>query len=266
MGKKVGICKLTGEYSHFVKSHIIPKSLTKPEKPGEHFLEPAPARPMMKRFSSWYDDELVSRKGEDYLSKIDSDAVSEFKKHKLIWSSWVNKKPDFKDFKRFNKDKGFRLISSLDDYKIRIFVLSVIWRALSSNKREMSHLENIGVDLDEIANHIVLRKHLDPLQYPIVLHQISNIGEIHNATPTISEQEFDLYPPLPKAIIKSYRLYFDGLVIHFYPKFTKKFLESASFMNIGIRDKTFVLTHTYESSAQKERLEFFIESTYREFE
>ena len=49
------------------------------------------------RSNSWYDYNLVTAKGEKILSEIDDLAISELRKHKLIWSGFGPKWKKFSD-------------------------------------------------------------------------------------------------------------------------------------------------------------------------
>lgn len=92
----MGLCLLTGKKGKFVKSHIIPKSLTRPSKAGNKFLQPAAGSTtvrLIKRADSWYDKSIVIREGEDYLSEIDSYAIDELRAQGLLWSSDKLRKP-----------------------------------------------------------------------------------------------------------------------------------------------------------------------------
>lgn len=89
----MNICKLTKKTGKFVKSHIIPKALTKPEISGAPFVEFGMNYKQSKRcYSSWYDNNLVTREGENILSDYDDWAIRELRKNKLIWSSWESNK------------------------------------------------------------------------------------------------------------------------------------------------------------------------------
>lgn len=83
-------CKLTGKTGNYVKSHIIPKALTRPRVPGSKFLQLDPlydGTRYIRRSDSWYDKGTVTREGEDYLSDLDSFAIDQLRLHGLVWSS-----------------------------------------------------------------------------------------------------------------------------------------------------------------------------------
>jgi hypothetical protein len=67
-----GVCKLTGKSGKFVKSHLLPKALTRPGVAGEYFISGGQGCRPKKRWTSWYDQELVIKKGEDILANYDN--------------------------------------------------------------------------------------------------------------------------------------------------------------------------------------------------
>ncbi|UDD27822.1 hypothetical protein LGL99_22045 [Klebsiella pneumoniae] len=86
--KKSGVCQLTGDFGPFQRSHILPKAVTKLSDNGERYRETSLNTRPVWRSNSWYDYNLVTAKGEKILSEIDDLAISELRKHKLIWSGF----------------------------------------------------------------------------------------------------------------------------------------------------------------------------------
>jgi hypothetical protein len=54
-------------------------------------LQLGPNQRAKKRWSSWYDPELVTAVGEKYLTDLDTWAIKVLRKHKLVWSGWSGK-------------------------------------------------------------------------------------------------------------------------------------------------------------------------------
>src|SRR5690349_7493336 len=86
--KQSGVCKLTLTEGAFVDSHLIPKALTRTEQQGLPFVQYRSGARPRKRWSSWYDPQLVTESGENILAAIDTWAIAELRKHKLVWSGW----------------------------------------------------------------------------------------------------------------------------------------------------------------------------------
>ena len=122
---KVGTCALLGVEGAFAKAHLIPKALTSPSAPGERFIEAGRGNRPIRRFTSWYDHQLVTHEGEKILSEIDTAGIAELRKHKLVWSGWGNKNKlrtsDFAVDPDPESGLGVRLIEGIDAGSIRLF-------------------------------------------------------------------------------------------------------------------------------------------------
>jgi hypothetical protein len=59
--KFFGTCALTGDQGPFVKSHLIPRALTRLSRTSEKFIQSGIGEPMVWIPDSWYDLKLVSR-------------------------------------------------------------------------------------------------------------------------------------------------------------------------------------------------------------
>lgn len=55
------VCKLTLQAGKFVRSHLIPIAFTAPEVSGAPLTQFHSGKPPSRRWTSWYDDRLVSR-------------------------------------------------------------------------------------------------------------------------------------------------------------------------------------------------------------
>jgi hypothetical protein len=94
--KPVGVCKLTGDSGQFVRSHLIPDALTRLSKTGNKYIETGVGLPVTRPSSSWYDERLVTRRGEDVLEDIDTQGIEILRRHSLVWSGWKGT-PQFND-------------------------------------------------------------------------------------------------------------------------------------------------------------------------
>lgn len=253
---KSGICALLAKEGLYAKSHLIPAALTRPDQKGAHFIEAGRGMRPIRRPSSWYDDALCSREGELILSEIDNFGISILRHHQLVWGSWPPKKQtiQFRDYLTPDSPDAqlFRQFPiSVDDAKrLKLFYLSILWRFLRSNRAEFSYLENIGVDLDELAAHIRSRTAPDRGHYLMCLHQLTTRGFTHNHGPTI--QEMDVEVDGATVTVRFYRIYFDGLVAHLYARSEPAlphFGTEAS-IYVGEADDLLVFTRPFENSFQ----------------
>lgn len=255
----VGICALLGVEGKYAKAHIIPRALTEPAAKGERFIEAGRGTRPIRRFSSWYDTQLVIAEGEKILSEIDTSGISELRKHKLVWSGWEGKrKLRFSDYDIFpDRDVGigFRNLANIDAAKIRIFFLSILWRSLKATIKEFSYLNSEGVDLEALRD-LVFRKDSGDYRFlPIVLDQLGTLGPVHNYSPTLQERELEQ----SGRVVKFYRLYMQGITAHIYVEADAEYLESISPMVVGAKDSLLVTTRRFEKSWQFEAMRNEIE-------
>ncbi|KAA8672638.1 hypothetical protein [Pantoea dispersa] len=213
-----GICKLTGKKGKFVDSHILPRALTLLSKKGERAIQKWHNGPETKRFQGWYDNQLVIQDGESILRDIDDKAIKILRRNHLVWSGWPT-------FQRSLLDEelsvpmsadgfSFRIFNNIDTSALKVFFLSIVWRAAASTREDMSEVV-LHPDLLERLRIATLTK--SPLNYndfPIRLHQIYDRGIPHNRTPIIERQEFDLGPPYAYMSYLFCRIYLDGLIAH----------------------------------------------------
>src|ERR1043166_6998501 len=152
-----GICKLTGDEGKLVKSHLLPKAVTRPDIRGEPFIEHGQhGRPPARRWDSWRDKHLVTRKGEDILASLDDWAIKELRKHKLIWSGWG----PIASLGQLHTDLGhegwgIRSVEISDPKRLRLFYLSLLWRAAATSRWEFSEVEIPKTDLDRLKQILI---------------------------------------------------------------------------------------------------------------
>lgn len=238
--KKTGFCQLTGEFGPFQRSHILPKSLTKLSESGERYREIALNSRPLWRSNSWYDYNLVTERGEKILSKIDDLAIDELRKHKLIWSGFG---PKWKNAPTsYYLDEPIRKLSGLDTKLLRLFFISLLWRAAASQREEMSDISLPKHVLDTLKIMIVRNQSGEPSFLPMYINQISNIGIHHNRTPInerviINDIEWD-----------TTRFYFEGLICHIVHSYDESFIKGLESVFLDASSELFVVTHRFEDS------------------
>lgn len=240
--KKRGNCKLTDTYGFFVKSHIIPKSLTKKGE-NEFFIEERNIYGKVKYhkcFDSWNDNEIVIKQGEKILSELDDFAIKELRRTNLLWSSektLITKKGEIE----------LDDTHCYDSKKMRLYFLSLLWRAAVSN---LPAFKNINLSEDKIIKlkNLITKKQIDDFSsFPIMLYALSK-GEKHNYSAGIDEVNG----------IKTFKLYHDGLIIRFLDIHNHTLLIDKNGMPslfVGEEDKITFIKIDYEDSRQKEELE-----------
>jgi hypothetical protein len=261
-----GYCKLTRRQGTFVASHLIPKALTRPSEPGRFFIEAGKGNRPNIRWDSWFDKSLVIRSGEDILSSIDSNGIAELRKHQLLWSgrdfgahvpdvTWVNEEFGF----------GFRVVKNVDGKKLRLFLLSILWRAAATNRREFEEINVSSRDLEQLRQ-MVLNGSVEPRAfYPAVLTQLTEIGEAHNFAPSAEEQERPALDDLPAGKIPTFRFYFNGLIVHFTkPSVDLKSLLHLDGLHVG-GDELMVCTQRTDKSYQVSNMQKLVKEAHEEW-
>jgi hypothetical protein len=143
------------------------------------------------------------------------------------------------------KAVGAREIKGLDFKKLRVFLLSLLWRAAATSRREFSAIVLPDNEVEKLR--LAILGQFDPPQhlYPVNLVQLSTKGDTHNLTPILVSDE-----RAPRRFL-SYRFYFEGLIMHF--ALTDP--SSIGTIHVGASDRLVVLSVPYEKSNQKEALE-----------
>ena len=222
------------------------------------FVEGGEGKRPRRRWSSWYDNRLVTEAGEAILAELDSWAIEELRRYKLVWSGWgpLQKLNDFDPIP--NTDWGFREISGMDFGRLRLFFLSLLWRACASDRPEFELIQMDREELERLRKMIVA-KNSDPFSfYPISLVQLSTMGITHNHTPILETKRIEAFDDQPDREVSIFRFYFDGLIVHCErPRPDVIDIKEFGKMTIGFGDKLAVMTVTFEGSRQKALIEHF---------
>ena len=253
---KNGICKLTRCHGKFVKSHLIPRGLTRPATSGNAFIEAGEGVRPNRRWDSWYDLELTIRKGEDILEKLDDWAIKELRKHALVWTDEKGERtPIIKPELMPGCDWGIREILGIDPSRLRLFFLSLLWRAAVTKRHEFSVVSLPKEELEQLRL-MLLNGDPGPLDfYPAQLICLYTVGEIHNHTPITLTKEIPAYDNVPARQIAIFRFYFDGLVVHIHRHaYDNGYTANQGSLTVGHSDRLIVVVRPYENSFQEKIL------------
>lgn len=254
--KKSGVCQLTGDFGPFQQSHILPKAVTKLSDNGERYRETSLNTRPVWRSNSWYDYNLVTAKGEKILSEIDDLAISELRKHKLIWSGfgpkWKNSPTSYR------LDEPVRTVSGLNTKLVRLFFISLLWRAAASQREEMSDIYLPQQELDVLKLMIVRKESGEPGFLPMYINQISNIGVHHNRTPIYEKQV------IGDIEVDTFRFYFEGLICHIIHSYDGDIIKGLEPVFIEASSELLVITHKFEDSRAFSDLKEVISSSFDE--
>ncbi len=150
------------------------------------------------------------------------------------------------DFKAFDAAWGHRSISGIDFKRLRMFFLSLLWRAAETDRFEFSAIKLDDRDLD-LLRTMVLTGNAEPIAfYPISLIQISTRGFQHNFSAPVEVKTNPGFGMIPDRTIPHFRFYFDGLVTHIHREAAGQLDDTI----IGASPKLLVSTVAFESSRQ----------------
>lgn len=264
---EMGVCKLTGAVGKYVDAHLIPKALTKQDAPGAPFIQSGGGSAPVRRWSSWYDRELVIRAGEDILAEFDDWAIRELRKHKLVWSGWgplqrLTESHNVID----NSPYGLREIKGIDPKKLRLFFLSLLWRGAATRRPEFSEVDVPPEDIEQLRQ-MLINKQPEPFRfYPITLTQLSTMGEVHNLTPIFQVKNVPGFGLSEDRAVPMFRYYFDGLIAHIHCRpFNEAYTTALRHAIVGAEDRLLVTTVTYEDSFERINLEALKIEAYRDW-
>jgi hypothetical protein len=207
-----------------------------------------------KRWSSWYDEELVVQDGEDILSRLDNWAIVTLRAHRLVWSGWGAE--TYVPVRRMPPKLGrltYRTVSGIDLQRLRLFFLSLLWRAAATTRPEFAEIVLPAADLDKLGR-MVIENNSTPVDfYPMALVQLSTRGPPHNLGPIAEQKPIPNLPGLGHQNRPFFRFYLDGLIAHVDRQASADIRELGPFI-IGNGESLFVHTIPYERSWQLRNL------------
>jgi hypothetical protein len=253
---KFGKCRLTGRRGHFVKSHIIPEALTEVTWRGQPLTQQGKGGQLIKRWTSWYDDKLVTSEGEAVLQKYDDWAITFFRKHKLIWSAIFPPlgRLETADHQWCDElNMGIRRIVD-ETSMLRLFFLSLLWRAATTNRFEFGSVAIPADDREKLREMVLSGRAVPHEFYQITLTQLITIGFPHNwsayrYTKTIPNVGTDDSP----RVVDIFRFYFDGLIAHMHINDDPEIVTKQAGFFVGQASETLVTTLRAQDSLQMKR-------------
>lgn len=248
---KEGVCGLTGEYGKYVKSHILPRALTRLSKDGQKIKEARLGGTPRNRPATWYDDELVIRKGEDILEEIDTPAIELLRDHTLIWSSFSCDEPFApEDFVIAHDACSIRELSidSSGADALRLFFLSIVWRAAASSRPEFADIQLEPGEIEDIRQRVLSQDPGPVWEYPITFDQLITRGDPHNRTPIQETYDYPESPGYGAISVPGIRIYMDGLVVQVLLTKVKEVAQRFGKLCLGANDTTVVLARSFEQS------------------
>jgi hypothetical protein len=252
-----GVCALTGVRGTFVKSHVIPRALTRIEPASNPFvlINGDQARPLLW-WDSWIDRRLVTRAGEDILCDYDNWGIATLRRHHLIWSSWgaFVQVPPPHDQQDQNPFFGIRVFEDIDPTHWRLFFASLLWRAAATALPHFNEIIMPPADLEVLGRSLLTRTPLGDDFYPVALTQLSTRGQDHIRAPLKKEMLIFDDAGNPLGTTPIFRFYFDGLTAQFRIPGNLP-LQPLGPSGVGNEARFAVVTVPFETSRQRMDLE-----------
>jgi hypothetical protein len=160
---------------------------------------------------------------------------------------------------------GIRRVEVPEPSLLRLFFLSLLWRAAMSEMREFAEVELPPEHIEQLRR-MVAEGDPDPISfYPGTLTQLSTMGTVHNMTPLAQNKHIPAVGEHPSQTIPIFRFYFDGLIVHMHRQGSDngdtKVLGN---LIVGAKRELVVSTVTYERSFERENLSYVkAETVYR---
>ncbi len=264
MAKKLsGICGLTGDTGQFVKCHIFPEALTKHEDPGQPIFQAGEHRRPIKRMTSWYDPALVTAEGEKILAGYDDWAIKFLRDKSLVWSGWSGSSLRLKNLVHLGEGWNARVIESQDWQRLRLFLLSLLWRVAASKMPEFSEIVLPREDLERLREMVASGKSTPEDFLPATLVQLTTKGPRHNHTPLAGRKILEATGPMLEREVRFFRFFVEGLIIHFERDVRLSGgLAALGSMAVGFSPKLVVMTHPFEGSFQAKNLGLMLLETW----
>lgn len=259
-----GTCALTGKTGAFVKSHIIPAALTRLSRTGEKHIEAEIGQRIKHRATSWYDNELVTRVGEDILADIDAKAIDVLRKYKLVWSGWSEDEQLMEDSALSENEGSCRTAEIQGAEALQLFFLSILWRAAASKRPEFQKITLRQSELEDIRLRVLLKSPGQFSDYPVQLFQIGSSGIPHNRIPLLETKEVADSNSSPRETVDYVRIYCDGLVAHVHLPRGNPISDVYLRTCLRANNETIVFLHKFENSRAHSDLKELITTVSRE--
>ena len=238
------MCRLTLSEGIFVKSHIIPRALTKPELNGHRLIQIESKKKRVIRHDSWYDSALVSEEGENILRDLDDFGVSELRRLGILWSAkYPIGKLQLPFGQKTDHEPGRLQLETVNETNLRRFFTSIIWRSAASDLADMADVKLPKSDLEKLRLEVVGLVDVDPFFYPIYLNFYCTTGPRHNLSP------FVRFTNAPAPFNCYIRLEMDGIVALTFPNASRSDIPLADrFGVVGFSRRLIVNSMPFEDS------------------
>lgn len=236
--KNTGYCALTGEFGVFSKSHIIPKAFIRRVTDLKFVIEDD--RGFLRReLDACRDDHLMTAKGEKITADYDDAAIRLFRKYRLTYATRRNK--DTLEI----EDTGlvpYTIIDlqTKDISYIKLFALSLLWRAAASTREEFANVTLETDEREELRLAVANYDAKDPSFFPCIFTVFDHATELVKVNPYVVQLLTDEF----------YRFFLDGVVCYVSKKSRPSEGSNFGLWNVGASSELHVLVLPSEGSFQ----------------
>tara|TARA_R110000744_G_scaffold232264_2_gene350315 strand:- start:192 stop:959 length:768 start_codon:yes stop_codon:yes gene_type:complete len=202
--------------------------------------------PAKRNLNGWYDTSIVTRRGEDYLADLDEYAVKLFRKKGMFFSKRRDDGAKFDGFFELpisgSGIVGHFAINDVDAMKIKLFGLSLLWRASATSRPEFEHIKLAQADEKSIGRFITGDATPRHWEYPIIVSAFDNSYDRTDLTPSVVRMFHT----------KFIRWCIDGVILYTCTRRTMFNRRSMGALSAGyLKDELKGLVINYSSSTQK---------------
>lgn len=168
-----------------MRCHVLPLGLTI-KGHGEMLYDMNGIRPAKRRPGGWYDDALVTAKGEAVFAALDNAAISAFRKHGLLFSVRRDAGAEITgaDYSYpVGPFDGFFTVPVEASLPIKLFGLSLLWRAAASSRSEFELVRLPDDVRAELGRFILEQRVPKHWEFPMILGIFNNQYEFADLTP-----------------------------------------------------------------------------------
>ena len=197
------------------------------------------------------------------LSELDDWGIRYLRSQELVWSGWGPRVAlGGLHMPVVGTPWGVRQVEVDDPDRLRLFFLSLLWRAAASELPESAHIVIPPDDLERLRLMIVKGTAQLRSFYAISLVQLSTMGTIHNMTPLSQKKVIPTLGSSTGRTTRIFRFYFDGLLVHIHRQaHDDGYAESLGSLLVGNDRSLRLTTVTFERSFENENLSYVLAET-----
>lgn len=239
--QRIGHCLLTGDWGPLAKSHLIPKAFMQPADKQAPFLESDGRSRPLTRHTAWYDRSILGHRGEKLIAGYDDPAAKCFFEGGYTYRA--RRHPaDITKLRDGPLPGGAIEIEGVDAAKVRLFALSLLWRAAVSQLAPMAAVKMRDGNLEDIRRRIETGRPGNPLEYAVYFCVFDSGEELLKIAP---------FQPSGHPF---YRFFLDGVVAYVSPRRTLIKARKLGRLVVGTEPDRFTMLCLPSASSEHARI------------